>query len=169
VNARCNYSTTIVVIMLTMNQLEKTLRALQSFREITDPSFNLLLWDNGSSDGTAEAVRGEFPEVLVHYHPTNLGVASGRNAAAEFAMKAFDPTHLLFIDNDMIVDPDFVRALLAPFESDPRLAQTQAKLRFMNDPCRLNDGGGCRIQIWLGRTSPVGFGEIVRVQYDKHV
>jgi GT2 family glycosyltransferase len=157
----------IVVIMLTMNQHEKTLRALASFREIPSPPFQLLLWDNGSQDGTAEAVGVAFPEVLVHHHPANLGVASGRNAAAALAIEKFRPTHLLFIDNDMIVDPNFINALLAPFESDPQLAQTQAKLRFMNDPTRLNDGGGCRIQFWLGRTSPVGFGEVDRGQYDK--
>jgi GT2 family glycosyltransferase len=157
----------IVVIMLTMNQREKTLRALRSFRELTSPSFQMLLWDNGSKDGTADAVRNGFPEVLFHQHPINLGVASGRNAAATLALEKFNPTHLLFIDNDMVVTPNFVSALLAPFESDPHLAQTQAKLRFMNDPCRLNDGGGCRIQFWLGRTSPVGFGEVDRGQYDK--
>jgi GT2 family glycosyltransferase len=157
----------IVVIMLTMNQREKTLRALASFHEIRATSFPLLLWDNGSQDGTVDAVSTAFPDVIVHHHPTNVGVASGRNAAAALAIEKFRATHLLFIDNDMVVEPNFVSALLAPFESDPQLAQTQAKLRFMNDPTRLNDGGGCRIQFWLGRTSPVGFGEVDRGQYDK--
>jgi GT2 family glycosyltransferase len=160
-------NTKVAVIMLTMNQREKTLRALGSFRAITQPRFDLLLWDNGSADGTADAVRREFPEVLVHRHPTNLGVAGGRNAAAALAMEKFDPTHLLFIDNDMVVTPNFVGALLAPFAADDRLAQTQAKLRFLNDPLRLNDGGGCRIRFWLGETRPVGFGEIDQGQYDK--
>jgi GT2 family glycosyltransferase len=153
--------------MLTMNQREKTLRALASFRQIASPRFQLLLWDNGSQDGTVEAVGAAFPKVLVHHHATNVGVASGRNAAAELAIKKFGPTHLLFIDNDMIVEPNFVRGLLEPFARDPQLAQTQAKLKFMNDPTRLNDGGGCRIQFWSGRTSPVGFGEVDRGQYDK--
>jgi GT2 family glycosyltransferase len=159
--------TTVAVIMLTMNQREKTLPALRSFREITSPSFRILLWDNGSQDSTVDAVRDAFPEVVVHYHPKNLGVASGRNAAAALAIEKFNPTHLLFIDNDMVVAPGFISALLAPFEKDSRLAQTQAKLRFLNDPLRLNDGGGCRIRFWLGQTKPVGFGEIDHGQYDK--
>jgi GT2 family glycosyltransferase len=157
----------IAVIMLTVNQVEKTLRALASFRSITTPAYRMLLWDNGSQDGTVEAVREAFPEVLIHYHPCNLGVASGRNAAAALAIKTFDPTHLLFIDNDMVVAPDFISALLEPFANDSQLAQTQAKLRFMHDPLRLNDGGGCHIQFWLGRTRPVGYGEIDRGQRDK--
>jgi GT2 family glycosyltransferase len=51
----------IVVIMLTVNQCEKTLRALASFHASTHPPFKLLLWDNGSEDGTAEAVQQAFP------------------------------------------------------------------------------------------------------------
>ena len=160
-------SATIAVIMLTMNQREKTLRALASFSAITSPPFHIMLWDNGSQDATVDAVRKTFPGVSVHYHPENLGVASGRNAAAALAIEKFNPTHLLFIDNDMVVTPNFVSALLTPFEKSGRLAQTQAKLRFLNDPMRLNDGGGCRIQFWLGRTRPVGFGEIDEGQYNK--
>jgi hypothetical protein len=131
------------------------------------PPFDLLLWDNGSNDGTAEAVREAFPEVLVHHHHSNLGVASGRNAASELAIKSFAPSHLLFIDNDMLVMPDFINALLGPFKNDSRLGQTQAKLRFLWDTQRLNDAGGARIQFWLGRITPVGYGEIDYGQYDK--
>jgi GT2 family glycosyltransferase len=157
----------VAVIMLTINQREKTLRALASFRAITTPQFHLLLWDNGSQDGTLEAAQEAFPEVVVHHHPRNLGVASGRNAAAELAIRTFAPTHLLFIDNDMVVTPNFVSALLEPFARDGRLGQTQAKLRFLHDPLRLNDAGGCRIRFWMGETRPVGFREIDSGQYDR--
>jgi GT2 family glycosyltransferase len=157
----------ISVIVLTYNQREVTLRCLASLAEVGEPSFQVLVWDNGSSDGTAPAVRARYPEVLVHEHPGNLGVGSGRNAAANLARRQFAPTHLLFLDNDIIVAPGFVRQLLVPFREDPMLGQTQAKLRFLNDPARLNDGGGCRIEWWWGRTVPVGFGEIDRGQRDR--
>lgn len=158
--------TRVAVVMLSLNQREKTLRCLSSLMAIPEPELDVLLWDNGSEDGTADAVREAFPGVLVHRHPTNLGVAPGRNAAAEVAIREFDPTHLAFLDNDLRFEPDFIAALLRPFAADERLAQTQAKLRFMDDPRRLNDGGGCKINFWLGRTEPVGLGEIDRGQYD---
>jgi GT2 family glycosyltransferase len=156
----------IAVIVLTYNQQEVTLRCLGGLREVGEPSFQVLLWDNGSSDGTADAVRLAYPEVLVHQHPENLGVGSGRNAAAALARQRFAPTHLLFLDNDIVVAPGFVRALLAPFREDPTVAQVQSKLRLLHDPARLNDGGGCRIEWWWGRTSPVGFGELDQGQHD---
>lgn len=157
----------VSVIVLTHDQREKTLKCLVNVRSQKGAPFKILLWDNGSRDGTAAAVQSAFPDVLVHAHPDNLGVASGRNAAAALAAAEFDPSHLLFLDNDMILEPDFIRALLEPFSSDEGLAQTQAKLRFADDPARLNDGGGHQVQYWLGRTVPVGYKELDHGQHDR--
>jgi GT2 family glycosyltransferase len=131
-----------------------------------EPAFQIVVWDNGSQDGTVAAVQEAFPGVLAHYHPSNLGVASGRNAAAELAIQSFNPTHLLFLDNDMLLEPGFVSALLKPFAEDDKLGQTQAKLRFMDDRQRLNDGGGAQINFVLWQITPVGYGEIDRGQHD---
>jgi GT2 family glycosyltransferase len=158
--------TKISVVMLTYNQRERTIQCLSTLKSIEEPPFDVLVWDNNSQDGTVEAVCEKFPEVLAHHHHDNLGVAPGRNAAGELAIKTFNPTHLLFLDNDMLVEPNFISALLQPFLEDETIGQTQAKLRFMDDKQRLNDGGGCNINFILGQTRPVGFGEIDRGQYN---
>lgn len=156
----------VVVIILTLNQRDKTLRCLASLMAAEAPHPEVLVWDNGSQDGTAEAVRNAFPSVWVHAHPGNLGVAAGRNAAAALAVERSSPSYLLFLDNDMRLEHHFVSALLEPLVESKRVGQTQAKLRLADDPQRLNDGGGCRINFLLGQTRPVGFGEIDRGQYD---
>lgn len=159
----------VAAIILTMNQREKTLRCLSSLLASEASPLHVIVWDNGSKDGTAEDVRAAFPDVLVYCHPTNPGVASGRNAAAALAMQTFNPTHLLFLDNDMLVEPNFVSALLKPFGEpvyEGPIGQTQAKLRFMHDRQRLNDGGGCHINFLLGQTIPIGYGEIDHGQHD---
>lgn len=157
----------IAVIMLTVNQRENTIQCLSSFRSVKSPSYRIILWDNGSSDETIEAVREMFPAVLVHHYPTNLGAAAGRNAAAELAIDMFDPTYLLFIDNDTIVTPGFLSALLEPFTGRKMLAQTEPKIRFSREKKRLQSAGGSRIRFWLGSTRPIGCGEMDRGQYDK--
>ena len=156
----------VTVIILTANQRVTTLRCLGSVLASDQPAPRVLVWDNGSDDGTSEAVRVAFPNVLVHQHPVNLGVASGRNAGAALALEAFQPRYLLFLDNDMVLEPGFVRALLTPLRDDSGVGQTQAKLRLMHDRLRLNDGGGSRINFVLGQTRPVGYGEVDRGQYD---
>lgn len=156
----------VCVIVLTFNQLERTLHCLESLHASWNEPADVIVWDNGSSDGTAMAVSTAFPHVRVHHHEANLGVASGRNAAAALAMETVAPTHLLFLDNDMEVEPGFVEALLRALEEDPEAGQAQAKLRFMHDRRILNDGGGCRINFLTGETKPVGFGEVDRGQHD---
>lgn len=157
----------IAVILLTLNQREKTLRCLESFRAVKAPPHRIVLWDNGSEDGTAEAVRERFPGVLIHRHPENIGVAAGRNRAAALAREAFAPEFLMFLDNDMTVAPDFLRRLAEPFAGDPRLAQTAGKIRDLNDPRRLYGAGGCRVRFWRGDTMHIGHGEPDRGQHDQ--
>ena len=162
--------TEIGIVILTFRQKEKTLRCLRHLLPKIDsgPASRVLLWDNGSGDDTAEAVGAEFPAVRIRTSETNLGVAGGRNAAAKEALNLWNPAFLLFLDNDMVVKPGFVAALHAPFlgTMGQHIGQTQAKLLLGNDPERLNDGGGCRIQFWLGRTRPVAYGEIDQGQCD---
>ena len=159
--------TEIAVVILSFEGRDTTLHCLRTVAAQEGADFDVLLWDNGSTDGTAKAVRDEFPDVVVHAHPRNLGVAGGRNAAAGVAIDTFEPDYLLFLDNDLELREGFIQAMRGPFDSDDRLAQTQAKLLFSHEPERLNDGGGCRIQFWLGRTQPLGYGEIDRGQYDR--
>jgi O-antigen biosynthesis protein len=156
----------IVIIILTLNQKEKTLQCLATLSESSPVQYQVVVWDNGSVDETAVAIQQAFPDVLVHSHPTNLGVASGRNAAARLAIKTFQPTHLLFLDNDILVEPGFVETLHQPFTENLKVGQTQAKLRFMHDRERLNDAGGARISFLRWQVTPVGYGEIDRGQYD---
>lgn len=78
-------SVKLVIIMMTLNQREKTLACLKNVLSLREPEFQVLLWDDGSTDGTIDAVREAFTQVVAHYHPINLGVAPGCNAAADLA------------------------------------------------------------------------------------
>ena len=160
----------IGIIILTINQREQTLRCLEHLvnQECTG-GMSILVWDNGSKDDTGNVIRQKYPSVVYRYSERNLGVAGGRNGAAGAAIESFSPHLLLFLDNDMVVCDGFVAGLERPFLDDKSgiIGQTQAKLRLSDDPERLNDGGGCHLQFWLGRTRPVGFGEIDAGQRDR--
>jgi len=157
--------TDVVIIILSLNQLEQTRQCLAALFD-SGMAQQVLLWDNGSQDQTAESIREEFPHVKVHAHLENLGVASGRNAAAGLALQKYDPRYLLFLDNDILVEPGFVQALRDVLRRDARVGQVQAKLRFMHDRARLNDAGGARINFLLWRITPVGYGELDQGQHD---
>jgi len=157
---------TVIVVILTYNQKTTTLECLDSLLGNENMPFKVLVWDNGSRDGTIEAVNEAFPDVLTHYSESNLGVAGGRNEAAQLAIHEFGATHILFLDNDILVERGFVTALYEPFTADPTIGQTQSKLRYMHDRTLINDGGGARISFVFWRVDPVGVREPDRGQYD---
>jgi GT2 family glycosyltransferase/SAM-dependent methyltransferase len=157
---------TVAVVILTWSQAEITLRCLDSLVRSGIPAETVVLWDNGSSDGTADAVAEAYPRVVFHRSQRNLGVASGRNAAAELAMRTLGPDYLLFLDNDMVVTEGLIDRLRAPFQDDPMLAQTEAKIRMLGDSRRINAAGGSHVAFHRGTTTPVGYGELDEGQFD---
>jgi GT2 family glycosyltransferase len=159
----------VAVVMLTFNQRETTLRALASLMPQVGPTDRVIVWDNGSVDGTVGAVEATYPQVLARRHSDNLGVAGGRNAGARLAIERFAPKHLLFLDNDLVLCPGYVEAMREMLDADPSVGQVQSKLLYLHEPERINDGGGCRINFVLGRTLPVGYREIDKGQYDRPV
>lgn len=161
----------VAVIVLTVNQRENTLRCLRSLTEVSYPNVTIVVWDNGSSDGTNEAIIREFPNVYYHLHQENLGAAGGRNAGVAYARQVlnFSPTHYLFLDNDTVVTSDFIDHLLRPFSEDTRVGQTAAKIMFLRQPKVINSAGGSDIVFWRGSTRPCGYGEQDRGQYDESI
>jgi GT2 family glycosyltransferase len=157
----------IAIVILTWNELDETRRCLQSLQAAGYSLGRVVLWDNGSSDGTEVSITREFPSVIYHHYRTNLGVASGRNAAASLAIQALSPSHLMFLDNDMVVTHGCLEALSEPFASEPKLAQALAKIRFLNEPERLQSAGGQVLNFALGTKRTIGFGEVDLGQYDQ--
>jgi GT2 family glycosyltransferase len=157
----------VAIVLLTLNQREKTLRCLESLARVTFGSFRVVVWDNGSTDGTVTAIRERFPEVAAHHSPTNFGVASGRNAAAQLAVRMWDPRFFCFLDNDMTVEPDFLDHLVRPFQGDVQLAVSTGKIRCLGDEARLYGAAGCLLDFRFGRTGHIGHGEIDVGQYDE--
>lgn len=157
----------VAIVALTINQCAQTLRFLESLRAVAGPRYRVLLWDNGSVDGTAERVAARFPEVEVHHSPVNLGAAGGRNAAAALAGRLFRPSHFLFIDNDTVVTPDFLQPMLEAF-ADPTVGQVAAKIRLLQDPTRL-EAVGCRLDLAAGKSRSIGYDEVDQGQYDQEV
>jgi len=159
----------VALILLTMNQREQTIRCLQSLAGLTGPAHRIVVWDNGSSDGTDLAVAERFPGVVVQRSGVNLGVASGRNAAVRLAEQHWSPRFYCFIDNDMTVEPDFLHFLTRPFDTDSRLALATGKIRCLGDEARLYGASGCVLDFRFGRTGHVGHGEIDKGQYDNRI
>lgn len=104
------------IVILTCSQMEMTLDCLRSISPLlADGETEIILVDNGSTDGTAEAVAERFPQVRVIRHEQNLGVARGRNSG----LRAAGGEHLMILDNDTAASPDVIRELSHRLASSP--------------------------------------------------
>jgi len=75
------------------------------------PDAELILLDNGSSDNSVSFVMNEHPWVRLIKSPRNLGFAAGCHKAADESKAEF----LVFVNNDMELEPGFIDEILKPF------------------------------------------------------
>lgn len=87
------------VLVVSYNTRELTLACLRSLVAETTGEFEVILLDNASEDGSAEAVAAEFPEVRLVASRENLGFARGNNEAAALARGRL----LLLLNPDTVV------------------------------------------------------------------
>src|SRR4051812_26534043 len=128
-----------------------SLRALDYDRD----RLELLLVDNASTDGSVELVRSRHPEVRVLSLPTNLGFGGGNNAGADAATGKY----VVFLNNDMWVDPGCLRGLVSALEAHPEAASVAAKI--LNWDGTAYDFAGAGMH-FAGFGYQEGFGEPVR-------
>lgn len=77
----------------------------------------IILVDNGSSDGSPDFVRQNYKDIKIVELPDNLGLAIASNRGVALAIGKY----LFFLNNDTIADVDLVRNLIKALEADPQI------------------------------------------------
>lgn len=139
----------VVVVVLNWNGRQDTLDCLASLRALDGPSPTILVVDNGSSDGSEEAIRSAHPDLPFLQTGSNLGFAGGNNAGIEWA-RDHDADFVLLLNNDTQVQPDFLARLLARADADPGLGILGCSIAYADAPDRLWAFGGGRFDIATG-------------------
>lgn len=99
---------------------------LQSLRhQLRQGRLEVVVVDNGSSDGAPEMAAREFPEVTLIRNALNLGFARASNQAAEQSCGRY----LFFLNNDTLLPPEAIRRLVAYADSHPEVGMVGPRLR----------------------------------------
>jgi GT2 family glycosyltransferase len=108
----------VSIVMITYNRRDETLRTLARLTELPERP-RIVVVDNASTDGTAEAVRSRFAgtTVVVVQVGTNLG-AAGRN----LGVGQVDTPYIAFCDDDTWWDPGMLRRAADLFDAQPKVA-----------------------------------------------
>jgi glycosyltransferase involved in cell wall biosynthesis len=105
------------VVIVSKNRADELRRAVQSALAQRGTGIEVLVVDDGSTDGTAEMIRREFPMVVFHRSEQSVGLVVQRNRAANLA----GGDVLFSIDDDAIFStPEIVAQTLKDFD-DPRI------------------------------------------------
>lgn len=113
--------------------MEACLRALLD----DAPQAEILVVDNGSTDGSRELLEEQFPEVAVIALDRNYGFCR----AANEGMKAASAPYVILLNNDTEVLPGFTRELVKALDRDKSVFSAAAKMIQMYHPEKIDDAG----------------------------
>lgn len=122
----------VVVVILSWNGRDDTLTCLESLARVRWERLTPLVVDNGSTDGTAAAVRERFPDTVVVDAGGNIGFSPGNNLGMRQALE-IGADYVLILNNDTRVDPELVSELVAEAERRPD-AGALCPLIYYEDP-----------------------------------
>src|SRR6185503_9189540 len=97
------------------NSLEDLKACLTSLRAQSHREIEIVVVDNGSSDGSSDMVVAEFPECRLLREAQNLGFAQACNLGIEASRGPW----VAMLNNDTVADPDWARGLVAAAEAAP--------------------------------------------------
>jgi GT2 family glycosyltransferase len=155
----------VYAITLNWNGKDDTLELLDSLRRLDYPHYRVVVVDNGSEDGSVEAIRRVFPDVIVIENGENLGYADGFNVGLEYAYQQ-GADYFLILNNDTMIDPSAMMALVKVAEQDGEIGFVSGKVYLYQDPDRLQTVGRHNDPMILAGNH-VGGGEVDRGQYDR--
>src|SRR5205807_1406959 len=111
-------------------------QCLRALSEQTSPPAELIIVDNGSSDGSLELV-ADVPEARIIELHRNTGFANAVNVGIEAAQSEA----VALLNTDVILDTDWIRRTTLRLCADPGLAAVGCKMLQMDDPTLIYDTG----------------------------
>lgn len=110
----------VAIVILNWNNPDDTLACLRSVEALAYPAEQLavIVVDNGSTDDSVARIGAACPGVFLLQTGANLGYAGGNNVGIRYALAAGADT-VCILNNDIIVEPDFLPPLLAALASAP--------------------------------------------------
>jgi hypothetical protein len=125
------------IILLNWNGVHLLPTCLASIRAQTFQDFEIIMPDNGSTDGSLEWVARAYPKVKVIRFPRNMGFCIAMNAGIRESRGEF----VFSLNNDTELEPRCLEELIEAMRANPGLGMCAPKMVYYDDPGLINSAG----------------------------
>jgi len=148
------------VVIPNWNRHSETLECIKSVLLQDYASVEVIVVDNGSTDGSVEAIKKIYPKVKVVENKTNQGFARASNQG----IRESKGEYVLTLNNDAVAEKNWITELVKASESRKDVGMCASKMVFMQDESTINSTG--IIPFKTGYAIDRGFGERDKGQYE---
>ena len=127
----------VSVIILNYNGVEHIDECLSTVLKQTYPHYDVIVVDSASSDLSVNYIQSKYPDVILLPFKENLGYAQGNNIGIEHT----DGEYVAILNNDTIVEPDWIKELVKTLQSRDDACFVTSKLKIYNDRDTINARG----------------------------
>lgn len=147
----------VTLVVLSWNGMEHLELCLSSLSNQTYTDYEILLVDNGSTDGSKEWVAAHYPMVRIERTEQNLGVPGGVN----FGLARARGRYVAILNNDIEAEPQWLAESVSALEQYPEAGFTASRVRLFYQRERLDTAGDLYFRAgypakrgWLHRDGP---------------
>lgn len=155
----------VAALVLNYNGLEVTLQTLESLLAMDYGRCEIVVVDNGSTDGSWDAVAKAFPQVEQVRVEENQGISYGMNFGLRWVLER-DHDYALILNNDIEVAPDMLTEMIKVAESDESIGCVGPKSYYYYDRERIWSAGGI-LRFKESVTRERGDGALDKGQFDR--
>lgn len=154
----------VIIIVLNWNGLADTLECLESLARLDYPDYEVVVVDNGSTDGSVKTIRAHFPAVGILENGENLGYAEGNNVGIRFALSR-GAEYIFVLNNDTLVDSQALSGLVDVAIAHPEAGFLGPKVYHRESPQVIQSAGGMFNKYW--ESCYRGMDEIEQGQFEE--
>ena len=121
------------VVVLNWRRPREILACLASISEQDYPSYEIVVVDNGSANGSVEVIQRQFPAIGVIENGRNLGFAAGSNVGIDYLVRR-GADYVLLLNDDALCDPDVLHRMVELAEAEPDIGMLGPTIFYADVP-----------------------------------
>lgn len=131
----------VAIILVNYNGAEDTIDCINSLSAISNVEYEIVVVDNNSTDDSVSQLKRfqKLRTFTLLEANNNNGFSAGNNIGLAYARNA---DYYLLLNNDTVVEPDFLSGLLSAFKNNPRCGAAISKIKYYSQPNTIWYAGG---------------------------